>query len=65
MIAGQGTLAFAILEQVPEADVILIPVGGEGLLAGMATVLHALKSDLQIIGVEPANAACFAAVSCW
>ncbi|MEO6788564.1 MAG: threonine ammonia-lyase [Chthoniobacteraceae bacterium] len=61
VIAGQGTLAFEILEQVPDAQAILIPVGGGGLLAGMATVLHALKPDLQIIGVEPANAACFAA----
>src|SRR5580698_7702953 len=61
VIAGQGTLAFEILEQVPDADAILVPVGGGGLLAGVATVLHALKPDLQIIGVEPANAACFAA----
>src|SRR6201999_3101356 len=61
VIAGQGTLAFEILEQVPDAEAILVPVGGGGLLAGIATVLHALKPDLQIIGVEPANAACFAA----
>lgn len=60
VIVGQGTLAFEILEQVPDAEAVLIPVGGGGLLAGMATVLHALKPDLQIIGVEPANAACFA-----
>jgi threonine dehydratase len=39
----------------------VVPVGGGGLLAGVATVLHALKPDLQIIGVEPTNAACFAA----
>lgn len=61
VIAGQGTLAFEILEQVPDADAVLVPVGGGGLLAGMATVFHALKPDLQIIGVEPANAACFTA----
>jgi threonine dehydratase len=61
VIAGQGTLAFEILEQVPDAEVVLVPVGGGGLLAGVATVFHALKPDLQIIGVEPANAACFAA----
>jgi len=61
VIAGQGTLAFEILEQVPDADAVLVPVGGGGLLAGMVTVLHALKPDLQVIGVEPANAACFAA----
>ncbi len=61
VIAGQGTLAFEILEQVPDAEAVLVPVGGGGLLAGMATVLHALKPDLQVIGVEPANAACFTA----
>jgi threonine dehydratase len=61
VIAGQGTIAFEILEQVPDADAVLVPVGGGGLLAGMATVLHALKPELQIIGIEPANAACFAA----
>lgn len=61
VIAGQGTLAFEILEQVPDAEAILVPVGGGGLLAGVATVFHALKPDLQVIGVEPANAACFAA----
>jgi threonine dehydratase len=61
VIAGQGTLAFEILEQVPDADAVLVPVGGGGLLAGVATVLHALKPELQVIGIEPANAACFTA----
>lgn len=61
VIAGQGTLAFELLEQVPDAEAVIVPVGGGGLLAGVATVLHALKPDLQVIGVEPASAACFAA----
>jgi threonine dehydratase len=61
VIAGQGTMAFEILEQVPDAEAVIVPVGGGGLLAGMATVFHALKPDLQIIGVEPASAASFAA----
>lgn len=61
VIAGQGTIAFEVLDQVPDAEAVLVPVGGGGLLAGMATVLHALKPDLKIIGVEPAHAACFAA----
>jgi threonine dehydratase len=61
VIAGQGTIGFEILEQVPDADAVLVPVGGGGLLAGVATVLHALKPELKIIGVEPVNAACFAA----
>ncbi|MEI9961290.1 MAG: threonine ammonia-lyase [Limisphaerales bacterium] len=61
VIAGQGTLAFEILEQVPDAEAVIVPVGGGGLLAGVATVFHALKPDLPIIGVEPANAASFTA----
>ena len=61
VIAGQGTLAFEVLEQAPDAEAIIVPIGGGGLLAGVATVLRALKPDLQIIGVEPANAACFSA----
>jgi threonine dehydratase len=61
VIAGQGTMAFEILEQAPDAEAILVPVGGGGLLAGVATVLRALKPEMEIIGVEPARAACFAA----
>jgi threonine dehydratase len=61
VIAGQGTMAFEILEQVPDADAVLVPVGGGGLLAGVATVFRALKPELEVIGVEPASAACFAA----
>ena len=61
VIAGQGTLAFEVLEQVPDVEAIIVPIGGGGLLAGVATVLRALKPGLQIIGVEPANAACFSA----
>ena len=61
VIAGQGTLAFEILEQVPDCDAIVLPVGGGGLLAGVATVFHALKPSVELVGVEPANAACFTA----
>ncbi len=61
VIAGQGTIAFEILEQTPDVEAVLIPVGGGGLLAGIATVLHALKPEVKIIGVEPAHAACFSA----
>lgn len=61
VIAGQGTLGLEILEQVPNLDAVLIPVGGGGLLAGVATALKTLKPEVEIIGVEPENAACFAA----
>ncbi len=61
VIAGQGTLALEVLDQVPGLEAILLPVGGGGLLAGVATVLRTLKPGVEIIGVEPENAACFAA----
>ena len=61
VMAGQGTVALEVVEQVPDLDAVVVPVGGGGLLAGVATVLRALKPDVRIIGVEPANAACFSA----
>lgn len=61
VIAGQGTMAFEILEQTPDVEAVLVPVGGGGLLAGLATVFSELKPEVQVIGVEPASAACFAA----
>lgn len=61
VMAGQGTLALEILEQVPDVEAVVIPVGGGGLLAGVATVLRTLKPDVTIVGVEPENAACFSA----
>ncbi len=60
-MAGQGTLALEIIEQVPDLEAIVVPVGGGGLLAGVATVLRRLKPRVKIIGVEPENAACFSA----
>ncbi|MDR0328356.1 MAG: threonine ammonia-lyase [Planctomycetaceae bacterium] len=56
--AGQGTLAFEILRVLPETDIILVPVGGGGLIAGLATLAKILKPDIRIIGVEPSGGAC-------
>ena len=61
VIAGQGTLALEILEQAPEIDTIVVPVGGGGLLAGVATVMKALRPSVRVVAVEPANAAGFLA----
>lgn len=61
VIAGQGTLALEFLEQVPDVEAVVVPVGGGGLLAGVVTVLRTLRPDVQIIGVEPENAANFSA----
>jgi threonine dehydratase len=47
------------LEQVPEFDAVIVPVGGGGLLAGVLTVLRSLRPEVLVIGVEPENAACF------
>ncbi len=60
VIEGQGTLALEILEQVPDVDTILVPVGGGGLLAGVVSVVKELRPEVEVIGVEPENAACFA-----
>ncbi len=56
IIAGQGTAALELLEQVPDLDVIMAPVGGGGLLAGTAIAARHLKPAIRIIGAEPANA---------
>ena len=56
VIAGQGTMALEILEDVPDAEVIVVPTGGAGLLAGVATVAKSLRPEIKIIAVEPAAA---------
>ena len=50
--AGQGTAALELLEDVPDLDVLVIPIGGGGLIAGMATAAKALRPDLEIVGVQ-------------
>lgn len=55
--SGQGTLAFEILADLPDVDVIILPIGGGGLAAGVATLAKLLKPEIEIIGVEPAGAA--------
>ncbi len=57
VIAGQGTLGLEILRQVPQLDAILVPVGGGGLLAGVATAVKSVRPDVVVIAVEPAAAA--------
>ncbi|MEI8227136.1 MAG: threonine ammonia-lyase [Planctomycetota bacterium] len=56
VIAGQGTMGLEILADVPDADAIVVPCGGAGLLAGVATAAKALRPDIKIIAVEPAAA---------
>jgi len=61
VIAGQGTVAKELLQQLPNADVVFIPVGGGGLLAGMAVYLKQLSPTTKVIGVEAEDSACLKA----
>jgi threonine dehydratase len=56
VIAGQGTVALELFEQVPAPDLLLVAIGGGGLISGIATVAKALHPTLRIIGVEPTGA---------
>ncbi len=56
IMAGQGTAALELMEQVPDLDVVLTPVGGGGLLSGTALAFSALSSKIRVIGVEPEGA---------
>ena len=57
VIYGQGTIALEILEELPETDIILVPIGGGGLISGIACATKILKPEIKIIGVEPDGAA--------
>lgn len=57
VIAGQGTVALELLEDVPDVDVVLVGCGGGGLLAGVSTVVKALRPQAKVYGVEPRGAA--------
>jgi threonine dehydratase len=55
VIAGQGTAAVELLEDVPDVDLVMCPVGGGGLLCGTAVAAKSMRSKIQVIAVEPAN----------
>ena len=52
IVAGQGTVALEMLEEVPDLDTLIIAIGGGGLISGMATVARALKPDMDVVGVQ-------------
>ena len=56
VLDGQGTIALEILEELPETDIILVPIGGGGLISGIACAAKILKPEIKIIGVEPEGA---------
>ena len=57
IIAGQGTLGLEMLSDLPDADALVVPIGGGGLIAGIAIAARALRPDIKIIGVQAAGAA--------
>jgi threonine dehydratase len=56
VVAGQGTAALELLEQVPDLDVVITPVSGGGLLGGTAITVKSLRPGIRVIGGEPSNA---------
>ncbi|WP_337869259.1 threonine/serine dehydratase [Meiothermus sp.] len=56
VMAGQGTQALELLQQVPDLDAVLVAVGGGGLISGIATVIKTLRPECEVIGVEPETA---------
>src|SRR5437762_12672904 len=56
VIAGQGTAAVELLEEVSDLDIVMCPIGGGGLLAGTAVVAKAMRPKIKVIAAEPANA---------
>jgi threonine dehydratase len=57
IIAGQGTVALELAEQVPDVGTVFVPMGGGGLIAGVATAMKHLRPGVRVVGVEPAGAA--------
>jgi len=57
IVAGQGTCGLEVLEQMPEVRTVLVPTGGGGLVAGMATAIKALRPDVRVVAVQAAGAA--------
>ncbi|NXQ80531.1 SRR racemase, partial [Nyctibius grandis] len=56
VMAGQGTIALASPEQAPEVNAVVVPVGGGGMIAGMAVAIKALRPDVKVFAAEPCNA---------
>ncbi len=56
VIAGQGTVGLELLEQVPDLGTVYVPMGGGGLIAGVATAIKLSRPDVRIVGVEPTGA---------
>lgn len=55
VVAGQGTLGLEMMEQVPDLDVVVVPIGGGGLIAGVATAIKGINPNVRIIGAQAEN----------
>lgn len=60
VIAGQGTVGLEVIEQAPDADVVLVPVSGGGLISGIAAAVKTLRPNARVIGIEPVGVERFA-----
>jgi threonine dehydratase len=56
LIAGQGTLGLELLEDVPDADVVVVPIGGGGLISGVAAAIRTRRPEVRVVGVESSGA---------
>jgi threonine dehydratase len=61
IIAGQGTMGLEIVEQIPDVEAVIVPVGGAGLLAGVSLAVKTVRPDTKIVAVEAENVASFSA----
>ncbi len=61
IIAGQGTIGLELIEEVPDLDAVVVPVGGAGLIAGVGVAIKSMRPDVRVVGVEPTRAASFIA----
>ncbi|MGH9126919.1 MAG: threonine ammonia-lyase [Acidimicrobiales bacterium] len=61
IMAGQGTIGLELLDEAPDAEVVVVPVGGGGLVSGISAALAQRRSGIKVVGVEPVGAACISA----
>jgi threonine dehydratase len=60
VISGQGTVGLELVEDVPDVEIVVVPVGGGGLVSGIATAVRAARRDARIVAVEPEGSAALA-----
>ena len=61
VICGQGTIGLEFMEQVPDLDVVIVPISGGGMISGIATAVKGIKKDCVVIAAEPVGAGAYAA----